>query len=404
MTQLILLLLNALFIGTIYFVLLRKASWRTKLAAAGVAAAGAALLLVAGVALGAAVERMANSVVFFAIQAGLYALLALALNIHWGYTGLFNIGVAGFFAIGGYVSALLVHPPIPHPPDFAAFTAPYAGLPFGVGLLAATLLPGVLALLIGLITLRLRADFLAIATIGFAEILRLFVLNEQWLTEGPHGISGIPQPLFDVLVPGFLSPQDYNWFYGAIVLVAILIAFFGIERVARSPWGRVLKAIREDEDATNALGKNVFAFRLQALVVGAMVMGAVGALSAHFFRFIGPETFDPTANTFLIWVMLVVGGTGNNRGAIFGAFAMWFLWTSTLALNDVLPPTLAGPWGTINVQAQLGGPLRVMLIVIVLELMLLYRPQGVLGEEKQTSILISNDKAGGAPRSGAPPA
>lgn len=391
MTQLILMLLNGVCVLTVYFAVLRKARWRSKLLAFAIAMMIIVALMWLGNSAGAKPERMFNSLVFFAIQSGLYALIALALNIHWGYTGLFNIGVAGFFAIGGYISAVLVHLPIEHPPDFATFTAPYAGLPFGVGLMAATAVPGLLALVIGLITLRLRADFLAIATIGFSEILRLFVLNEQWLTEGPHGITGIPQPLFDLLVPSFLSPQDYNWFYGLIVLGAILVAFFGIERIARSPWGRVLKAIREDEDAASSLGKNVFAFKLQSLVVGAMVMGAAGALSAHFFRFIGPETFDPATNTFLIWVMLVVGGTGNNRGAILGTFVMWFLWTSTLALNDVLPPTLSAPWGNINVQAQLGGPLRVMLIVVVLELMLLFRPQGLLGEEKQTSTVVANE-------------
>lgn len=389
MTQLILLLLNAISVVVLYFVLLRKGSWRSRVIAAAISLLLMGGLVGAGVAIGGSAERLVNSLIFFICQAGLYGLLSLALNLQWGYTGLFNIGIAGFFAMGGYVSALLVHPPIEIRPGFSTFTAPYMGLPFGVGLLAAMALAGLLALLVGLSTLRLRTDFLAIATIGISEILRLFVTNEQWLTEGPHGIAGIPQPLSGLLVPDLLAPQNYNWFYIVIVVAALVVAFSAIERIARSPWGRVLKAIREDEDAASALGKNVFSFKLQSFVVGAMVMGATGALAAHFLKFIGPDAFDPTSNTFLIWVMLVVGGTGNNRGAILGAFGLWWIWTSTLALNDLLPPTLETPLGKISVQAQLGGPLRVMLIVIALELVLLYRPRGLVAEEKQTSSLTA---------------
>lgn len=387
--DLILILLNGVAVLAIYFGILRKARWPFRSVALALYLGITAGLLALGTVVGANPNLFLNSLVFFIIQAGLYALLTLALNVHWGYTGLFNIGIAGFFAIGGYVSAILVHPPVEHRLGFYALTAPYVGLPFGVGLLAAMVLAGLIALFVGLVTLRLRADFLAIATIGIAGILGLFVLNEQWLTEGPQGVANIPQPLYDLLVPNLLAPQNYNWFYVLLVVSAILIAFLAIERIARSPWGRALKAIREDEDAANALGKNVFSFKLQSLVVGAMVMGAAGALTAHFVKFIGQEAFDPAVNTFLIWVMLVVGGTGNNRGAILGAFLMWWIWIFPQALNDVLPQTWLTPLGEIHVQAQLGGPLRVMLIVLVLELVLLYRPRGLLGEEKQTSTLTA---------------
>jgi len=387
MTSLITLLLKGLAVLALYFAFLRQGSRSAKIAAFIVFLALVGGLLGWGLAIGTGVNALLNSLVFFIIQAGLFALLTLALNVHWGYTGLFNIGVAGFFAIGGYVSAILVHPPTVST-GFSAFLAPYQGLPFGVGLVAAMIAAGLIALLVGLVTLRLRADFLAIATIGISEILRLFVLNEQWLTEGPQGVSNIPQPLHNLLVPRFLAPDNYNWFYLMLVVIVILVAFGAIERIARSPWGRALRAIREDEDAADSLGKNVFAFKLQSLVVGAMVMGATGALTAHFLKFIGPQSFDPVVNTFLIWVMLVVGGTANNRGAILGAYLMWAIWTSTLTLNDLLPPTLLTPLGKINVQAQLGGPLRVMLVALVLELILLYRPRGLLGEEKYTSILV----------------
>ncbi|MCI2430713.1 branched-chain amino acid ABC transporter permease [Candidatus Acetothermia bacterium] len=373
----------------------------------------AAILALFGTVLGIAgavgVEpvRMVSYLVNFVILAGLYALLALGLNVQWGYTGLFNIGVAGFFGLGAYLSTILVQNPknLEVTPGLAGFFATYYNLPFPLGLLGAMLASGVLALIVGVATLRLRTDYLAIATIGIAEILRIIVTNERTLTEGTRGIPNIPQPLYECLVrqvvpkplcellgmqiPQFIEPAYYNWFYVLIVIGLLALGLLAIEGIARSPWGRVLRAVREDEEATNALGKNVFAFKLQSLIVGAMIMGAAGSLWAHFVKFVDPQIFDPVTGTFLVWVMLIVGGTGNNRGAILGAFIMWGIWSATNFLNDILPPILDTPLGKINVAAQLFGPIRIISIAIMLELILLFRPRGLLGEEKITSTFAS---------------
>lgn len=367
------------------------------------------LLTIAG-AVGVESARMVSYLVNFIILASLYALLTLGLNVQWGYTGLFNIGVAGFFGVGAYVSTILVQNPknLEVAPGLAGFFATYYNLPFPVGLLGAMIVSGVLAGLVGFATLRLRTDYLAIATIGISEILRIIVTNERTLTEGTRGIPNIPQPLYDCLVrqvvpkppctllgvqiPQFIEPAYYNWFYILIVLGVLLIGLMAVERVARSPWGRVLRAVREDEDATNALGKNVFAFKLQSLIVGAVIMGAAGSLWAHFVKFVDPQIFDPVTGTFLVWVMLIVGGTGNNRGAILGAFIMWGIWSATNFLNDILPPILDTPFGKINVAAQLFGPIRIISIAIMLELILLIRPRGLLGEEKTTSAFAVEKK------------
>jgi len=350
-------------------------------------------------------DRMYSFLTSFLIGAGIYSVLTLGLNVQWGYTGLFNIGVAGFFGVGAYVSTILVQDPAKMSlgSGLGGFQAHYFNLPFLVGLLGAMGVAGLTAVVVGFATLRLRTDYLAIATIGISEILRLIVSNEPQLTEGTRGIPNIPQPFHQCIVhdirlkapcelfgwqfPQFLDPAYYNWFYLLVVLAVIFVAFLSLERISRSPWGRALRAIREDEDAAQSLGKNNFRFKMQSLIVGAVIMGAAGSLWAHFVKFVSPEIFDPVSRTFLIWVMLIVGGTGNNRGAILGAFVMWGVWVSTSFLNNVLPATLNTPLGNIDVAAQLFGPLRVMAIVVILELILLYRPRGLLGEEKTTSTM-----------------
>jgi len=311
--------------------------------------------------------------VSFAIMAGIYAVFCLGLNIQWGYTGLFNIGIAGFFCIGAYTSALIT---TPKPTGiYAHYVHQVFGLnlPFPVGLVGAAVVCGLVAFLIGIPTLRLGEDYLAIATIGIAETFRLIFNNEPWLANGPRGLMGLPQP-FAWLV----DARYYNYIYLVIILIVVLLVYLSIEQGIRSPWGRVLRAIREDEISASMSGKDIFHFKMQSLVFGAMVMGIGGALYAHYTKAISPDVFTPLYGTFIIWVMLMAGGSGNNKGAILGAYVVWGIWIGTTFMTDLLPYTLKARAPYI----------RFLLIGILLEIILIYRPQGILGEEKKVSKLI----------------
>lgn len=309
----------------------------------------------------------------FGVTSSIFAIFALGLNVHWGYTGLFNIGVAGFFAIGAYTSALVTSS---LPDEVRAQYVKQAiglGQPLIVGILAAGLVSGLIAILIGIPTLRLREDYLAIATIGIAESIRLFFNNERWLANGPQGLTNL-RP-FEDLVPA----DFYNLTYLVMVLAFLIVIYIALERGIRSPWGRVLRAIREDEVATEAMGKNVFWFEMQSLVVGAVVMGIGGALYAHFNGAIQPSVFTPLFATFIIWVMLILGGSGNNKGAILGSFVVWAIWSGTAYLTrQYVPPEYSA-------QAPY---IRLLFIGLLLVGILLTRPQGLLGEEKQVSRLL----------------
>ena len=295
--------------------------------------------------------------VFFLVIASIYGLLSLGLNIQWGYTKLFNIGIAGFFAVGAYTSAVLTTPFVPD--RVGGFN-----MPFLPALVIAVLLSGLVAFLIGIPTLKLKEDYLAIATIGIAETIRLFFNNEAWLANGVRGVSGIPRPF-----QHYIS-FNYNLFYLLLMLVFVIGVYLAIEKALKSPWGRVLKAIGEDETVTEAMGKNIFRYKMESLVLGSMIMGMAGSLYAHFIQFISPEAFVPMSATFLVWVMLIAGGSGSNKGAILGALVIWGIWSLTDLITNIVPVDYA-------VQA---GAFRVIAIAIFLEVILLVRPQGILGE------------------------
>ena len=305
----------------------------------------------------------------FAIMAMIYAIFALGLNVHWGFTGLFNIGIAGFFALGAYTTALLTSPS-PDPEQFEDFIlggnlAQHGLLDWGIdawfflGIAAAAAVCGVVALIIGSITLRLNDDYLSIATLGIAESVRLFFLNEKWAANGSKGLYRIPRFLGD-LVPA----ESYDYLYLVVVLIVLGILFVTVQRAVKSPWGRVLRAIREDEVTTAASGKHVFHFKLQSFVFGAMIMGIGGALFAHHIRFLSPLTFDPLLATFVIWAMLMVGGSGNNFGAVLGAFVVWGVWAGT----QFLPGVFADP------------SFRLLMVGVLIVAIMLLRPGGLLGE------------------------
>lgn len=302
--------------------------------------------------------------VFFLVQAAIFAIVCLGLNLQWGYTGLFNIGVAGFFLVGAYAFAILCGPE--YPMRLGGF-----GLPFPVGLAGALLAAALVAWVVGIPTLRLRGDYLAIVTIGIATTLQLVALNEQWLTGGSQGSASIPRPLVQ-LADSVLGRNLLMLAIAALVVIAIYAA---LEAVVRSPWGRVLKAIREDETAASSLGKHAFAFRLQAFVIGSAIMGAGGALYASFIGFVSPQDFQPML-TFQVWTMLVVGGSGNNKGAVLGALLMWAVWTLSGSLSQQLLPA--------DLQVK-GGAAQVVLIGLVLMATLVWRPRGLVGEEAVVS-------------------
>ncbi|MEO1018775.1 MAG: branched-chain amino acid ABC transporter permease [Pseudomonadota bacterium] len=293
--------------------------------------------------------------VFFLSFAGIYAILALGLNVQWGYTGMLNVGIAAYFALGAYASAILTSPPSPN--HLGGFD-----LPIVVGFVGAMIIAGLVGGAVGLITLRLRSDYLAIASIGIAEIIRLVLKNEEWLTHGVRGIAGIPRPLVGV-VPGY----DALMLLGMIVLL-VVICLVANQRSYRAPWGRVLRAIRDNETAAQAMGKNSFIFRLQAFVFGCAVMGLAGGVYAHFVGFISPEAFDPVFATFIVWVMLIAGGSGNNYGAVLGAVVIWGVWSGTEIVIGRLPDEIV-------TQA---GAMRVLLIGLLLQIILIARPEGLL--------------------------
>jgi branched-chain amino acid transport system permease protein len=293
---------------------------------------------------------------------GIYAIIALGLNLQWGVTGLFNIGIAGFFAVGAYASAIMTT---------LSSTNHLGGynLPIWVGLVASMVFSGLIAFLIGKICLRLRGDYLAISTIGLAEILRLILKNEMWLTSGPRGIPGIPRPFEQF-------EQPWSEFGFLFVVLAILgLLYIALERAIHSPWGRIMKAIRENEKAAASTGKNVEGLRLQAFVIGSIFMGLGGALLAHSMKFVGPSASDPLTTTFLAWVMLIIGGSGNNRGSILGAFLIWTVWSASELLSGVL----SFEW--INRLSYF----RVFLIGFILQVILQNRPEGIIPEERQDS-------------------
>lgn len=306
---------------------------------------------------------LSSYLVFFLTLAGVYALMAQGLNVQWGYAGMLNVGVAAFFAIGAYTSAILTTGASDgHLGGF--------GVPWPLGFLAAMAVAGLLGLGIGIVTLNLRSDYLAIASIGIAEIVRLVLKNEEWLTGGVRGIAGIPRPL-----EGLIAGQNALLLL-ALIVALILVVHWALERAHRSPWGRVLRGIRDNETAARAMGKDSLVYRMQAFVMGCAVMGLAGAVYAHFVGFISPEAFDPVFATFIVWVMLIAGGSGNNKGAILGAVVIWAVWSGTQFLTGQFPA---------EYQTQ-AGALRVLMIGVLLQVILIFRPEGLLPEKPPAPI------------------
>src|SRR5262247_3616286 len=278
---------------------------------------------------------------------GVRALVTLGLNVQWGMTGLVNLGAVAFFAVGAYTSALLA----------VGGTPLLFAWPAAIGLAAAA------AAGLAMVALRLREDYLAIVTLGFGEVLRLFLLNEAWLTRGANGVTAIPRPMHTRFA------AHYDVFYLLVVIAAVALVYAVLERVRRSPFGRVLRAIREDETVAAVAGKAVVRFKVQAFVIGAVIAGLAGVLFGHYLAYIEPNMFLPQ-ETLFVWLALILGGSGNNRGAIAGAVLLLGLLEGSRFAKDLIP-FLTG----VRLAAA-----QQMLVGVLLVVLMIRRPEGLLPE------------------------
>ena len=292
-----------------------------------------------------------NFIIYLFTMIGIYSLLAMSLNFQVGFAGLINFGQVAFFCIGAYTSSLLVIK---------------TGAPVIVGLLGGMALSGLFGYLISIPTKSLKTDYWAIATLAGGEVMRLIALNEQWLTAGAFGVMSIPQPL-----RWLFSRDSYPLFYLLIIVACVGVIFIALSLLTNSPFGRGLKAIRDEEDLCLSLGKNTRKIKLQAMIVAGMVAGLAGALFAHYITFISPENFRPI-ETFLMWAMIIVGGRGNHLGAILGAVVIQLFNVSTRFIGGYVP-----------VGSEFIGSLRMVIIGLLIILFVSYRPEGLLKEKKK---------------------
>lgn len=294
---------------------------------------------------------LVNFLIYLLTMIGIYSLLAMSLNFQVGFTGLINFGQVAFFLIGAYTSSLLVTK---------------AGAPLALGFLGGMALSGLFGYIISIPTKSLKADYWAIATLAGGEVVRLIALNEGWLTEGPFGVMSIPQPL-----RWLFSRDTYPLFYLSLVVALVAVAYLVLSLLTNSPFGRNLKAIRDEEDLCLSLGKNTRKLKLQAMVVAGMVAGLGGALFAHYITYISPENFRPI-ETFLMWAMIIVGGKGNHLGAILGAVVIQLFNVSTRFIGGYVP-----------LGADSMAALRMVIIGVLIVLFLLYAPEGLVKEKKK---------------------
>jgi neutral amino acid transport system permease protein len=375
---------------------------------------------------------MVEYLIFLAISTATFALFSLGLNLQWGFTGLINFGHIAFMTLGAYTTVLLS----------------LQGVPLLISALAGSIVAALLGLVIGLATLRLREDYLSIVTIGTGELIRLVVNNQElpvgntWIS-GAFGVQSYPIPLstspslfFRFVMIGLLtllfavtwfslwrwirraqislvadssrkigSKQEfvsrlgvgivlgllalaiylsgvislYNYIPKAGLMLASLLVlgfvFWRLEILVRSPWGRVLKAIREDEEIPKAMGKNVFWYKLQSLMLGGAIAGVAGAFFAWQLSAIYPDNFQPQL-TFDAWIMVILGGSGNNVGTILGA-VIFFAYDAIT--REVLP-------GIIPLDEARLGAFRIMVIGLILMVLMIWRPQGILGKKEELTL------------------
>lgn len=359
-----------------------------------------------------------------------YALSALALNLHWGYTGLFNIGVAGFMAIGVYTMGVVVRPPDP------AFGPPGLGLPLPVGIVAGMALSALVGLFAALPALRLRADYLAIVTLGLSEIIRLTLQSstvDAFLREtfavGTGGGRGMGMPdnpvralflvdgqagnptalgdaVFGTLGEGGVGISNnilVGWGY-VLVLAAFLLGFYVfLERLGRSPFGRTLKAIREDELVADSLGKNVDLIKIKVFAIGCALMGLAGILWFGSQGNVSPTPQFMPLLTFYIFVAVIIGGAGSNAGSVVGGIVFAaVLFEGPRRLGSVVRDTIDAPTPTSFADAVASldpvaflayatdnvAPLQFVFLGLVLIFIMHRRPEGLLGHRIETAAAV----------------
>ena len=306
-----------------------------------------------------------------------YAVSAISLNLQFGYTGLLNFGQVAFMLVGAYGTAITVD----------------LGGSLWLGMLVGILAAVLLGMLLGLPTLRLRADYLAITTIAVAEALRL-VVRSSWaepLTNGVFGIQGFADAFFE------LNPFDGGAIYGIgswvvtgrrlwVMIVgwsvAILLTLL-IRRIINSPWGRVLRAVREDEDATRSLGKDVFGFKLQSLMLGGAIGGISGIILAVEQQNVTPDAYLPNV-TFILYVIVILGGAGTILGPLVGALVFQFLFFTVDAFMAQAQAEIG--WVEDLLSPSDAGQVKLVAVGVALMLLMIYRPQGILGDPNEVMI------------------
>ncbi len=392
------------------------------------------------------------------------AIMALGVNMQWGYAGLFNVGIMGFAALGGVAAVLTSMPPVPgawnaggtgigvsfllfvgtigaivfvrsrtrgklrlwasilvaivgyfvirtvYDPavnaieSFDAARTGYlggAGLPVIFSWIVGGVFAAAAAWVVAKIALGLRSDYLAIATLGISEIILAVLRNEEWLTRGVKNVSGLPRPVpFEVELqqaPWFLelsaslgmNPVSFSGIYvrlsyAILFAIVLVIIMWLAERALNSPWGRMMRAIRDNRDAAAAMGKDVTGRHLQVFVLGSAVVGIAGAMLTTLDGQFTPGQYNPLRYTFLIWVMVIVGGSGNNWGAVLGGFLIWFIWVEAEPVGTYVMSLITSGFGTdsaIRLRLLDAAPyMRPLMMGLILLLVLRFAPRGLIPE------------------------